>query len=174
MSELKLPVGPGDHVQGPRDAAITLVEYGDFECPFCGEAYPELKIVQRAMGNRLCFVFRNFPLSNMHPHAERAAEFAEGAATIGHFWEMHDLLYENQEALEQRNLTRYATELGLSHELIQSAIRGDFAERICRDFTGGVRSGVNGTPCLFINGRRFDGPATAAALLEVLRSFGED
>jgi hypothetical protein len=101
MSRLKLPVGPDDHLQGPLDARIVLVEYGDYECPYCGEAYPELKAAKQSMGDALCFVFRNFPLSNAHPHAERAAEFAEAAATIGRFWEMHDLLYENQERLDE-------------------------------------------------------------------------
>jgi protein-disulfide isomerase len=95
VSQLKPPVGEHDHAQGPLDAAIVLVEYGDYECPYCGEAYPELKAVQQAMGDAMCFVFRNFPLGNAHPHAQRAAEFAEAAATIGKFWEMHDTLYEN-------------------------------------------------------------------------------
>lgn len=170
MSQLKIPVGPNDHVQGPRDAAIELVEYGDYECPYCGEAYPELKAVQQAMGDDLCFVFRNFPLGNAHPHAQRAAEFAEAAATIDRFWEMHDMLYENQEALDERSLVGYAKQLGFDQALIESALRGDFAERVRRDFTGGVRSGVNGTPSLFVNGQRYDGPRDADSLLELFRT----
>ena len=170
MSELKPPVGPNDHTQGPLDAAIMLVEYGDYECPYCGEAYPELKAVQKAMGDSLCFVFRNFPLSNAHPHAERAAEFAEAAATIGRFWEMHDLLYENQDALDDRSLVGYATQLGLDKALIESALGGEFAARVRRDFTSGVRSGVNGTPSLFVNGERYDGPRDADTLIDLFNS----
>jgi protein-disulfide isomerase len=169
MSRLTQDVGPADHVLGSRDAGIVLVEYGDFECPYCGEAYVELKAVQEAMGDALCFVFRNFPLGSMHPHAERAAEFAEAAATIDRFWEMHDVLYENQQALDERSLVAYATELGFDRALIESASRGDFAARVRQDFSGGVRSGVNGTPCLFINGQRYDGPRDADSLVQMLR-----
>ena len=167
MSELKPPVGPDDHTQGPLDAPIVLVEYGDYECPYCGEAYPELKAVQKAMGDSLCFVFRNFPLSQAHPHAARAAEFAEAAATIGRFWEMHDMLYENQSALDDRSLIVYATQLGFDQALIESALRGDFSSRVRRDFASGVRSGVNGTPSLFVNGRRYDGPRDADSLIDL-------
>src|SRR5258706_2053965 len=113
MSHLKPPVGEGDRSQGPPDDGIVLVQYGDFECPSCGDAYPEIKAVQEAMGKGLSFVFRHFPLSQAHPHAERAAEFAEAAATVGRFWEMHDLLYENQQALDDRSLAIYADKLGL-------------------------------------------------------------
>ena len=125
MSQLKTAVGPDDHTQGPLDAPIVLLEYGDYECPYCGEAYPELKAVQKAMGDSLCFAFRNFPLGNAHPHAERAAEFAEAAATIGRFWEMHDALYEHQDELEDEHLARYAKRLGFDDALIESAMRGD-------------------------------------------------
>lgn len=172
MSQLKPAVGPADHVQGPLDAGIVLVEYGDFECPYCGEAYPELKAVQKAMGDSLCFVFRNFPLNNAHPHAERAAEFAEAAATIDRYWEMHDLLYENQQALDDRSLVAYATQLMFDNALIESALRGEFAARVRRDFTSGVRSGVNGTPCLFVNGQRYDGPRDTDSLLDLFNRMG--
>lgn len=167
MSQLKPPIGPADHVQGPLDAGIVLVEYGDYECPYCGDAYPELKAVKEALGDALCFVFRNFPLRNAHPHAERAAEFAEAAATIDRFWEMHDLLYENQQALDDGSLVGYATQLGFDRALVDAALAGNFAERVRRDFTGGVRSGVNGTPSLFINGERYDGPRDAQSLLDL-------
>jgi protein-disulfide isomerase len=170
MSQLKPDVGPDDHCEGPRDARIVLVEYGDFECPYCGEAYPELKAVQQAMGDALCFVFRHFPLSQAHPHAQRAAEFAEAAATIGRFWEMHDLLYENQQALDDRSLAIYAAKSGCDPALIESALRGDFSARVRKDFTSGVRSGVNGTPCLFINGQRHEDAWDAATLLGVLQN----
>jgi protein-disulfide isomerase len=166
---LRTPVGPGDHVQGALDAPIVLLEYGDFECPYCGEAYEEIKAVQRAMGDALCFAFRHFPLANAHPHAERAAEFAEAAATIGRFWEMHDMLYENQRALDDRSLSGYAAELGLDRALVESALSGGFSEHVRRDFQGGVRSGVNGTPCLFLNGARYDGPRDPETLIAVMR-----
>jgi protein-disulfide isomerase len=169
MSQLKPPASDADHVAGSLDAAIVLVEYGDFECAYCGEAYPQIKTVQRAMGDALCFVFRHFPLKNMHPHAQRAAEFAEAASTIGRFWEMHDLLYENQQALDDHSLSRYATQLGFTQQLIQAALRGDFEAKVREDFRSGVRSGVNGTPCLFINGQRYDGPADATSVLETLK-----
>ena len=168
MSHLPV-VDDNDHVQGPRDAPIVLIEYGDYQCPYCGEEYPELKAVQQAMGNGMCFVFRNFPLTQAHAHAERTAEFAEAAASIGRFWEMHDMLYENQQALDDHNLVRYAKQLGMSDELIQSALNGDFRTRVQHDFRGGVRAGVNGTPCLFINGQRYDGARDAQSLLALFR-----
>jgi protein-disulfide isomerase len=170
MSRLSSEVSEADHSQGPRDARVTLVEYGDFECPHCGAAHPELKAVQRAMGDALLFVFRHFPLSRVHPHAHRAAEFAEAAATIGRFWEMHDVLFENQQALDERSLVGYAETLGLDTTLIESALRGAFAERVRRDFSGGVRSGVNGTPCLFINGQRYEGIVDSPTLIHALKA----
>lgn len=172
MSHLNTPVSAADHHQGPLDAAVVLVEYGDFECPYCGEEYPELKAVQQAMGAKICFVFRNFPLNQAHPHAQQAAEFSEAAATAGKFWQMHDLLYENQEALDERSLVGYATQLGLGKELIEAALRGDFTAKVRHDFTGGVRSGVNGTPCLFINGQRYDGERDAQTLLAMFHQKG--
>jgi len=172
MSHLKPPVGEDDHVQGPRDARVVLVEYGDFECQYCGEAYPELKAVQKAMGDGLCFVFRHFPLSQAHPHAERAAEFAEAAATIGRFWEMHDLLYENQQALDDPSLALYADQLGMDRKLIDAALSGEFAARVRRDFRSGVRSGVNGTPSLFVNGERYEGARDSDTLVRAFKLVG--
>jgi protein-disulfide isomerase len=170
MSRLSREVSEADHGQGPPDARVTLVEYGDFECPHCGAAYPELKAVQRTMGDALRFVFRHFPLSGAHPHAHQAAEFAEAAATIGRFWEMHAVLFENQQALDEQSLVGYAGTLGCDATLIESALRGAFAERVRRDFSGGVRSGVNGTPCLFINGQRYEGVLDSPTLIHALRA----
>jgi protein-disulfide isomerase len=172
MSQLNPAVSEDDHAQGPRDARVVLVEYGDFECPYCGEAYAELKAVQQAMGDGLCFVFRHFPLSQAHPHAERAAEFAEAAATIGRFWEMHDLLYENQQALDDRSLAHYAEKLGMDRKLSEAALSGEFVARVRRDFRSGVRSGVNGTPCLFVNGNRYEGARDADTLVQALTLVG--
>jgi protein-disulfide isomerase len=170
MSRLTPPAGADDHAQGALDSPLVLVEYGDFECPYCGQAYPELKAVQRAMGDDLCFVFRHFPLRNAHLHAEQAAEFSEAAATIGKFWDMHDLLFENQFALSDRSLAAYARGLGLEEDLIDSARQHRYADRVQRDFSSGMRSGVNGTPSLFVNGTRYDGPVEGASLIRWLRS----
>lgn len=168
MSHLYVPVSSADHAAGPADAPVTLVEYGDYECPYCGEAYPVLKAVQQALGDKLRFVFRNFPISELHPDAMRAAEFAEAAAQVGQFWQAHDLLYENQQALSERDLQAYAAQLGVGHATLRQAFDGGFDQKIEQDFSGGVRSGVNGTPTLFINGLRYDGRRDAASLIDVL------
>src|SRR5437016_7947654 len=107
-ARLILPVGSRDHIRGPLTASITLTEYGDYECPYCGEAYPIIKAIQERLGDRLCFAFRNFPLFKSHPHAQHAAEAAEAAGAQGQFWEMHDLLYAHQQALKDKNLAEYA------------------------------------------------------------------
>lgn len=165
MTRLAIPVGSQDHAQGLAQAAVTLVEYGDYECPYCGEAYPILKAVQRAMGDQLRFVFRNFPLAEMHPHAVRAAEFAEAAAGLGKFWQAHDMLYENQTALRDEDLYAYGQRLGLDSDVVAEGLDGRFDRRIKEDFTGGIRSGVNGTPSLFINGLRYDGERDVDSLV---------
>jgi protein-disulfide isomerase len=161
MSDGKLtpPVDDGrDHIQGPGSAPVTLVEYGDYECPYCGMAYPIVKSLQRALGNTLRFAFRNFPLSDSHPHAEQAAEAAEAAGAQGKFWEMHDALYENQDRLDTEDLMSYGEELGLDTTRLAQALEdGAYKARVREDFRGGVRSGVNGTPTFFINGSRYDG-----------------
>ncbi len=155
---LKIPVGEQDHIQGPATAKCTLVEYGDYECPHCGHAYPIVKRIQKHFGKKLRFVFRNFPLNEMHPHAESAAETAEFAGSKGKFWEMHDLLFESQESLGGALYTKLAKDIGLSaDDLGRSLEKREFLPRVKSDFTGGVRSGVNGTPTFFINGERYDG-----------------
>ena len=168
--ELTLPVGVDrDHIQGPADAAVTLLEYGDYECPFCGAAYPIVKEVQSRMGNRLRFVFRNFPITTSHPHAERAAEAAEAASSQGKFWEMHDLLYENQKRLGDTDLHGYAQQLGLDVGAFDQDLAGHVhTERVREDFMSGVHSGVNGTPTFYINGSRHDGGYELESLLAAL------
>jgi protein-disulfide isomerase len=159
MAELRVAVTPKDYVQGPDDAPVTLVEYGDYQCPYCGQAYPIVKRVQKHFGKTLRFVFRNFPLREAHPHAESAAETAEYAGAHGKFWEMHDLLFENQERLGEPLYLELAKKLGLDAAAFrQSLADGQYRNRVDSDFTGGVRSGVNGTPTFFINGERHDGP----------------
>ena len=158
-----------DHIQGPADAAVTLVEYGDYECSYCGAAYPVIKEVQSRMGERLRFVFRNFPITTSHPHAEQAAEAAEAAATRGRFWEMHDLLYENQTRLRDPDLRAYAERLGLDVERFDRELAEHVHRpRVREDFMSGLRSGVNGTPTFYINGARHDDSYDIETLLAAL------
>jgi protein-disulfide isomerase len=154
---LTLPVGERDHAQGPADAPVTLVEYGDYECPHCGRAYPIVERARRRLGKRLRFVFRNFPLRESHAHAEHAAEAAEAAGAQGKFWEMHDRLFERQFALDDAYLIEYAADLGLDAALVgRELAAGTYVSRVREDFRSGVTSGVNGTPTFFINGLRHD------------------
>ena len=158
MAGLKTPVSANDHVQGDEAAPVTLVEYGDYECPHCGHAHPIVKRVQKHFGGKLRFVFRNFPLNEMHPNAESAAETAEFAGTSGLFWQMHDAIFENQENLGLPLLFELAGRLGLPIADLRNALTSQqYTPRVRNDFLGGVRSGVNGTPTFFINGHRHDG-----------------
>ncbi len=169
MSRLTPAISDSDHRAGPDDAPVTLVEYGDYECPHCGRAHPIVQEVRKRMGGRLRFVFRNFPLAEMHPHAVHAAEAAEAAGAQGKFWEMHDTLFEHQVALEDSDLVRYAKTHALdTGRLKEELAAGAHANRVRQDFRSGVRSGVNGTPTFFINGERHDGSWELDALLEVL------
>jgi len=170
--KLTLPVtSDRDHIQGSSTAPVTLVEYGDYECPYCGQAYPVIKEVQKHLGNKLQFVFRNFPLTEMHPHAQHAAEAAEAAAAQNRFWEMHDYLYEHQQALDDRYLEKYADYLGLDLAKFNTDMSSHVhADRIREDFLSGVRSGVNGTPTFYINEVRYDGSFDLETLLKTLRS----
>ena len=167
---LTVPVGERDHVVGPETAPVTLVEYGDYECPFCGAAHATLEQVRHVMGNDLRFAYRHFPLTQIHPHAYQAAEAAEAASAQGRFWEMHDLLFANQDRLGLRDLIGYAGALDLDLERFVTDLRGHaYAGRLREDFLSGVRSGVNGTPTFFVNGMRHDGGYGLEALLEALR-----
>jgi diadenylate cyclase len=160
------PVGTRDHARGPRDAPVTLVKYGDYECPYCGEANPLLKELQERVGEQVRFVFRHFPLDTVHPRARRAAQAAEAAASQGRFWEMHDLLYERQDELGEEDLMRYAAELGLDLRRFEEDLTNDHhAWRIEEDRLGGDRAGVRGTPTLFVNGVRYTGPMDFDGLL---------
>lgn len=159
MSTLTPPVGEHDHTAGPDDAPVTLVEFGDYECPYCGMAYPIVKAAQRKLGERLRFVFRNFPLREIHPHAQHAAEAAESAGAQGKYWEMHDIIFEHQHALEDKDLLGYAETLGLDPDRVAGDLAGEtYVKHVRDDFRSGVRSGVNGTPTFFINGERYNGP----------------
>jgi protein-disulfide isomerase len=163
MSPLKTSVGEDDHRRGDVNAPCVLVEYGDYECPHCRAALPLVHRIERHFGARLCFVFRNFPMTQMHFNAEAAAEATEFAAsqdtTQAKYWEMHDLLFRNQERLGLDLYLELASQLGLDQEALHDALQsGAFQKRVRADFAGGVRSGVNGTPTFFINGERFNGP----------------
>ena len=156
--QLVLPVGERDHAQGSTSAPVTLVEYGDYECPHCGRAHPILKAVQKRLGKKLRLVFRNFPLREMHPHAENAAEAAEAAAAQGKFWQMHDALFENQDALTLEDVMEYAIEVEIEpRRFVEELEAHTHAPRVREDFMSGVRSGVNGTPTFVLNGTRYDG-----------------
>jgi protein-disulfide isomerase len=155
---LVTPVNDADHVAGSAAAPITLVEYGDFECPHCGRAHPVLQHVQARMGQELRLVFRHFPLRESHPHAEHAAQATESAGEQGEFWAMHDQLFEHQDALEDEDLIGYAAAIGLDPDAVAEDLgAGTFQSRVQDDFMDGVRSGVNGTPTFFVNGHRYDG-----------------
>ena len=168
---LEIPVtAERDHIEGPVNASLTLVEYGDYQCPYCGAAYPEVKKVQKELGSELRFVFRNFPLTNMHEHAMNAAETAEAASAQGKFWPMHDFLYEHQATLGDSSVALgYAKKLGLDTQRFEREVAQHmYQKRIKDDFMGGVRSGVNGTPTFYVNGVRHDEDAIAKALIEAL------
>jgi protein-disulfide isomerase len=171
MSTLKVPITAEDHIQGSIDLPIVLVEYGDFECPHCGHAYPIVKQVQSHFGDKLGFIFRNFPLTQIHRNAESAAESAEFAGAHKRFWEMHDGLFENQSDLGPELLINLVQTLRLSGEDLERALEGgEFTSRVKQDLLGGVRSGVNGTPTFFINGKRHDGPFERYDLIQAIES----
>jgi protein-disulfide isomerase len=156
LSRLLLPIRSVDHVHGPEDAPYTLVEYGDYECPNCGRLYLILRDLQREIAS-LRVVFRHYPLSGVHRHAQQAAEAAEAAGAQGKFWEMHALLFERQHALHTKDLIRYAGELALNVERFRDELKnGTHGERVRADFRAGVQNGVYGTPGLFLNGVRYD------------------
>jgi len=171
--DLKPPVSERDHARGPATAPVTLVEYGDYECPHCARAHPIVERVRARLGDGLRFVFRNFPLGEIHPHAVRAAEAAEAAGALGKFWPMHDTIYEHAQsgphALDDAALLRYAGVVGVDAESVREALESaTYEERVRADFMSGVRSGVNGTPTFFINGGRHDGPWDEESLLSAL------
>ncbi|MEN2402559.1 thioredoxin domain-containing protein [Flavobacterium sp. MC2016-06] len=154
---LKPTVSITDHAIGRTDAEIVIVEYGDYQCPYCGAAYPVLKEIVNKYGKEIKFVFRNFPLSEMHQYARPAALAAEAAALQGKFWEMHDAIYENQQYLNENLLFELAKKLKLDLNKFKTDInKPELAEKVDSDFESGVMSGVNGTPSLFVNDRKFD------------------
>ena len=173
--QLKLPDPARDHIQGAADPPLALLEYGDYECPFCGEVQPIVREIQRRLGDDLCFAFRHFPLTNVHPYAEHAAEAAEAAGAQGNFWGMHETLFRNQQALDDESLAEYAAGLDLdARRLIKEVIADAYASRIREDFKAGVRAGVNGTPSFFIHGQRYDGAHELEPMLAAIRQSGSN
>ena len=173
-SALTLPVSPRDHMLGPITAPATLVEYGDYQCPFCKQAHVVTEALVERCGDLLCFVFRHFPLTSMHPHAKHAAEAAEAAGAQGKFWEMHDCLFANQHALDDVHLMAYASAIGLNMARFnREMIEHRYEARVREVFMSGARSGVNGTPSFFINGLRYDGPRDFATMLAVVTAAAQ-
>jgi protein-disulfide isomerase len=167
--KLVLPVSERDHLRGPANAPVTIVEYGDYECPYCGLANSIVDEIRRELGDELRFVFRNFPLSEVHPHAEHAAQIAEAAGTHHKFWEMHDMLYAHQDALDDQHLAEYVTLLGVPTSEVKRALaQHAYLDRVREDFMSGVRSGVSGTPTFFINDLRHDGSYERDELLAAI------
>jgi NhaA family Na+:H+ antiporter len=168
-TKLVEPITGRDHVLGPEDAPVTLVEYGDLECPYCRQVNPVIRELRRRLGSRVRYVFRHFPIRSAHVHAQLAAEAAEAAGAQGKFWEMQEYLLEHQEALNESHLLKYAAELDLDVERFKQDLDGNvFAERVKEDFHSGVMSGVNGTPTFFINGVRYDGAWDLESLIEAI------
>jgi protein-disulfide isomerase len=167
---LTVPVGEGDHLLGPRTASLTLVEYGDYECPFCGDAYPVVEEVRGLLRDELLFAYRHFPLTQIHPHAALAAEAAEAADAQGLFWEMHGRLFLHQDRLAPADLVEHARVLGLDLARFERDLATrEYGPKVRAQFLSGVRSGVNGTPTFFVNGVRHNGGYDLASLLDALR-----
>src|SRR5260370_2200436 len=169
MTELRPHVSNRYHIQGSLDAPVIMVEYGDYECPHCKAAYPNVRIIQLEFGEELCFVYRHFPLVEIHPYAERAAEAAEAAGAQGHFWEMHDLLFQNSPALEAPQPLAYAETLGLGLARFGKELRAHkYASLVRKDVESGILSGVRGTPTFYINGIRHEGSYDLASQVQAL------
>ena len=170
MKQLKLSINSNEHIWGNPNASLELVEYGDYECPYCGRAYPIVKDIQQKLDGDIKFVFRNFPLSKIHPHAFMAAVATEAAGLQGKFWEMHDIAFENQRSLDTENIIYFASLLGLDVDRFKEDIQERrLAEKVEKDFESGLRSGVNRTPTFFINGQKFEGDWSTGELLDYLK-----
>ena len=172
---LSKPVSAHDHLRGRRSAAISLVEYGDFECPYCRAAEPIVAGLMEALGDQLSVTFRHFPMPEVHPHGQHAAEVAEAAAAQGKFWEMHDMLFANQNALDDASLVNYAANLMLDVDRVRRELAShEHAGRVAEDRRSGLASGVNGTPTFYINGARYDGSVALGQLLAAIRERHPD
>jgi protein-disulfide isomerase len=168
--KLTLPVSESrDHIQGPVNAPITLVEYGDYECPYCGQAYMIIKEIQERLGSKLCFVFRNFPLTKVRPHAYKAAIAAETAAAQGKFWDMYDYLFKHGQVVTDDNLRQSAAKLGLNvARFDREFLDRTYSNHVDEDIQSGKSSGVKSTPTFFINGDRYNSAWDMDTLLSAL------
>jgi Protein-disulfide isomerase len=165
-------VTSSDHIQGESEAPIELVEYGDYQCSYCGQAYFIIKNIQKEMGKDLKFIFRNYPLEDLHPNALHAAIAAETAANHGKFWEMHDTLFENQRRLDDSAIISYAQKIGLDVKSFEKEFGSQSTiEKVEYDTASGNKAGVEGTPTFFVNGKRFNGNWTNSSFLEYLKSL---
>ena len=173
MAKLKPPVNSNDHLQGKTSASIELVEYGDYQCPYCGQAYPIINQVQKQLSNKLRFVFRNFPITQIHPHAQHAAEAAEAAAAQDKFWQMHNYLFEHQKALDDGHLLEYAQKVGLEdiRKFKDDISRHIYVPLIEESLKGGIDSGVEGTPTFFINGARYEDSFDLKTFSETIQKY---
>ena len=172
MTHLNPPVNSKDHIKGKNSAPIVLVEYGDYQCPHCGHAYPIIKNIQRSLGDNLKFVFRNFPLSEIHPDAFNAAVAAEAAALQDKYWEMHDIIFENQQELGVEDLFFYAKKIGLDMERFKNDVQKNMlSANVENDFESGIKSGVNGTPSFYINGVKYNGNWEEDVFIRHLKSL---
>jgi len=169
MPGLKPPFNENDHYRGNSKSPIQLLEYGDFQCPHCGAAHEILKEIEKKYQSRIVFIFRHFPLSEAHPFAQIAAVAAEAAARQGKFWEIHDLIFENQDLLEKEMLLRLARFLHMDSKVFQNDLSSpELFKKVESDFESGIISGVNGTPSFYINGDKYNGPNTSQALVHAL------
>jgi protein-disulfide isomerase len=172
MKQLTPAINSNDHISGNSRTPLELVEYGDYECPYCGRAYPIVKDIQQRLGSDIKFVFRNFPLSKIHPHAFSAAVATEAAGMQGKFWEMHDIVFENQKTLEAGNIFLFASMLGLDIERFKNDLQQKpLMDKVEKDFESGMRSGVNRTPTFFVNGEKYDGEWGDGRLLQYLEAM---
>ena len=173
-THLAVPVSERDHIQGPDTATVTLVQYGDYECPYTRRSTWVVQAIQQQLGDQLRFVYRNFPLTEIHPHALHTAFAAEAADAQGKFWEMHNYIFHHQHTLEDADLEQFAGAVGLDMQrFAQDMAQRPFARRIEEDFQSGLRSGVRGTPTFFINGVLYPGSWEQDALLAALKEAGE-
>ncbi|HEX6169360.1 MAG TPA: DsbA family protein [Chitinophagaceae bacterium] len=169
------PVSSIDHLWGNKNALIELVEYGDFQCPYCGRAYPIIKRLKVEMNDSVKFIFRNFPISKIHPQAKAAAIAAEAAALQNKFWEMHDLIFEHQKRLTHEAIVEYAHMAGLDLNRFNEDIQHEnLLRKVEGDFMSGLRSGVNATPTFFINGSRYEGSWEGNYLSEYLLNISQN
>src|SRR5207248_2627114 len=172
-THLAISVSERDHHQGPATAAVTLVQYGDYECPYTRQSTTIVRAIQPQLGDQLRFVFRNFPLTEIHPHALHASLAAEAAAAQGKFWQMHDYIFHHQHTLEDSDLEQFAEAVGLdTQQYARDMAERPYISRIEEDLKSGIRSGVRGTPTFFINGVFYPGSWEQEALLAALEEAG--